>query len=121
MQHLFLPYHLAVIAKEKGFTGKCLGFYGRSFPLYNFDNFYLQDRQIFGGDIKCNAPLYQQIVDWFREEHKIFVNVLQEDTYYADLEDIPFTKTLLDGRQNYGYSHYYSALNNAVEEAFKLI
>ncbi len=83
MKHLFLPYELAVIAKEKGFNEPCLAvfFYHKNFKmcpdLWDNDNpchntitntqYYKEDNY---GDL-VTAPLYQQVLNWLRISHSI--------------------------------------------------
>jgi hypothetical protein len=72
MKHLFVPYELALLAKEKGFpqnVGSGLAAYDKT-----------QDGTVWlhtGGAYPVGllvAPLYQQLVDWF-ESKKILINV----------------------------------------------
>ena len=75
MKDLFVPYDIALLAKEKGFKEECFRIYanyytdntialiedpdkGELYPSYNWVN-------------KIAAPLYQQLVDWFREKHNL--------------------------------------------------
>jgi hypothetical protein len=116
MKNLFIPYELAVIAKEKGFNELCFGCYITS----PFDPAYLNDdkrgtNQYFKEGV--TAPLYQQIVDWFEETHKIVISrdrhINNGFRYWVytdkgiDVECYKMNKT--------------EALNKAIEEAFKLI
>jgi len=75
MKNLFVPYELAVMAKEKMIDIPCLGVYHHSSPdlilsdipcVYNYDfgniNGFLKVY-----DYVTTAPTYQQLVDWFDE------------------------------------------------------
>lgn len=113
MKHLFIPYNLAVIAKEKGFDEPCLGFY----PTSTYD-IYTEGQFILGSDLHgCKAPLYQQTVDWFREKHKIHIEIShRRDDEYAvyNLNDKGvFYRAICKG--------YYDSYNLAITESFKLI
>lgn len=106
MKQLFLPYELAVIAKEKGFDEECFGYYLQEIlhikPKYGFGNI-------------LNAPLYQQIVDWFREKHNIWIYITFGSEYLS------VWKIKGNGNKE-GYEvDYYKAFNKAIEESFKLI
>ena len=64
MKHLFLPYELALMLKEKGFDELCLGRYrDKQFQLYT-----VIKQHCYNSDPICNkdisAPLYQQVIDF---------------------------------------------------------
>lgn len=122
MKHLFVPYEIAVILKEKGFEP--------DFIMACFDTLNKNELQITTNahilDNKykeryITAPLYQQVTDWLREKHKI-------DICIEPWKDA----TGKGGREIKIYSHhrliqsistpdYYQALTKAIEEALKLI
>lgn len=95
MKTLFVPYELAVIAKEKGFNEPCLFCYRGEFDLYCHSlGGYLEDVEFkANSDFKdylvnerkpnywISAPLYQQIVDWFREKHFLHIAVNIDGIY----------------------------------------
>lgn len=60
MKHLFVPYELALLAKEKGFYEECYAEYSAitNEPIWVMNGCKLNDTLL-------NAPLYQQLVDWF--------------------------------------------------------
>lgn len=70
MKHLFIPYELAVIAKEKGFNDYCLNAYNDRGKMPYSDK-HCKNSSLLNGFVA--APLYQQIVDWFMTEHKLQV------------------------------------------------
>jgi hypothetical protein len=122
MKHLFIPYRLALIAKEKGFNDSCFGGY------YLFENkpdlCIYQDENEFSDskEIILQAPLYQQIVDWFREKHKIFIMLDCTNTKYPNGNwecEIHSNNDKKYG--HFGFENYYEALNKSIEEALKLI
>ena len=123
MKHLFLPYELALLAKEKGFDERCLAGYidSLTFQLYKDpDMSGWCNRNCSGGEI--TAPLYQQIIDWFREKHNLFISVFQsgdtEDDYTFRIFECKYPQATV-GRGS--SSSYYEELNKGIEEAFKLI
>ncbi len=71
IQDLFVPFDIAVIAKQKRFNEQCLTTYhtGILEPLnrgyFNNDSLSLRD-SIFA------APTYQQIINWF-DSQKIYI------------------------------------------------
>lgn len=131
MKHLFIPYELAVISKEKGFDEMCLAYYnelGNNNENGPFGKPNISEiTNIYGGyqtDLKSKltaAPLSQQIIDWFREKHGIHIKIELEagkSNYYWGEINYFSKKTGLSCKT---HTDYYSALNAAITEAFKLI
>ena len=82
------------MAKEKGFDEECLGNY--------------------------EAPLYQQLIDWFRYKHSIVIWI--ETAPYAYTFNFRFYIETSDNRlEGHKSKDYYKALNEALIEGFKLI
>ena len=164
MKHLFVPYKLALLAKEKGFNEKTIAFYSElQYPINNSGNDFKTTYCLFidcemshnevkmlwvdnedayfhwcegtyqqGEHSTCKltgydlaAPLYQQLVDWFREEHKILVECtpvydwnnwtikLTTEDLMAPLHEIPWN--------GIEYNSYYDGLTAALTTSFKLI
>ena len=64
MKKQFATYEIALAVKELGFDEPCLGrFVGRSFIL---DSGELSQKQI-TESYALLAPIWQQLIDWFRE------------------------------------------------------
>ncbi len=132
MKKLFVSYEIAKQLKEKGFDEECFCYYDEGHELN------LKSGRSFGGIMvqDCHqsniiAPLYQQVIDWLREKHNI------------DIWVSPFTLENLQGKLNcpndtksYSYfilkngkwvadkcnfNDYYSALDEVITEALKLI
>lgn len=68
MEKEFLPYELALDLSDLGFDYRCFGTYrqwdGRT-PYLHLDT----DLDTDNFTVECDAPLFQQVFDWFREEH----------------------------------------------------
>ena len=119
MKKLFLPYELAAIAKEKGFKEPCMAYTYTGDTALNKDIFVLPSNKIEDHNVdslSVSHPLYAQIIDWFREEHKIHIEV----NYMDDVLLYNFKLTLLDINEeregiNWKLS-YYDALEAAIEE-----
>lgn len=131
LKHLFVPYELALKLKEKGFNEPCLSYY--------FDDTLKHPSELTTTESqdKCQyittkgilAPLYQQVIDWFLDKHKIYItekaNELlthfsckvwkSEKTGHTAYQQGKWTETY-----PYGLSRY-EALDIAIEEALKLI
>lgn len=160
MKHLFLSCALSLKAKEKGFDQPCLAYYTNRYgggtehptPIHQHegsgiigdDNTSFKNCKYF----IATAPLYQQIIDWFREKHDIYIipgiqfepAVEVEEDEEPDkevLDNIYFILNLKEMRENKEsylpyiestdkFSHpskndWYTSVNEAIEEAFKLI
>lgn len=135
MKELFVPYPIALLAKEKGFDEPCLAFYAPGEKLYPVmqepaKGSYFNDGNF---DETLRAPLYQQLVDWFREEHNLFIKIdnfpTEEDTVDydycicrcdSDVDERGYMEYIIDYSLERSFT-YYEALNEAIEEAFKII
>ncbi len=120
MNHLFIPFRLAVLAEEKLFNEQCLAW-------YNYGKL-----QIFGEDLILDcyateenrplAPLYQQIIDWFREKHNLYIEItMWHHGLHYSIKEIKKDSCYAIKNQEEYIEDYYSALTKAIEEAFKLI
>lgn len=147
MQHLFVPYELALLAKEKGFYERCLALYIRGNNLYAA---LTGDREIgkegFGSmynnmdNEDIAAPLYQQLVDWFRKkgiiiecpaDHTSDLKYVIEIHKYLSIKEMKLPKNsemetrfkkIIVPPEFYGYyRNYYKCMEIALTEAFKLI
>jgi len=119
MKNLFIPYKLAVIAKEKGFNEKCFGFWAGNPNVENY-NWHLNITENNWHNHKNNttaivSPLYQQILDWL-EQRGVFI------------ESVNFNQTICytllkknDNRWIETELIHLKDINKAIEEAFKLI
>ena len=154
IKHLFVSYDIAKQLKEKGFDEPCLAWHlwdgtelNKEFkdkvsqPLYSpKTNTEFQEAKHIG------APLYQQVIDWFREQKQIEINVFSVKPFvygysfeFMDAwskEDKSVALHILDQvlhsekKESVGKSvaeweelrySYYEALDKAMEEALKLI
>lgn len=71
MKHLFVPYELALLAKENKFNEECLGHYHPSKEFYfGLNNTPNKNSNAKYGNVA--APLYQQLINWFRSKHSIY-------------------------------------------------
>lgn len=118
MQKLFVPYDLAVQLKKKGFKEPTLGHY------YERDG---QQCLVVYGEFPPDsknwlpAPLYQQVIDWLREKHKIHV-AASTFPVYNDQYGIQYTRSSLSsGWEPLSGKTYYEALNNAIIKGLTLL
>ena len=91
----FIPYELALELKNLGFNEECFAFYGLSRDDYktirlsifqNLKTDYLSD--VHHLDVTCDAPLYQQAFDFFREKYNMSGEVyIFKGFWNFDIED----------------------------------
>jgi hypothetical protein len=63
MENLFLPYRLAIKMKEIGFNDACFRGYNSNGEITDYSVSFKN----YNDEIFINAPLYQQVFDWFRD------------------------------------------------------
>jgi hypothetical protein len=117
MKHLFVTYKIAKQLKEKGFVEECFGYYnGRLLQINGMEILH----ELSLSDINTDAPLYQQVVDWFREKHKLFIEVRCWNNLYSfaliKVDDMTYHFDSDTERTG-----YYLTLQDAILEALKLI
>ena len=90
MKDLFVPYEIAIGLKKLGFNEPCVGIYHSRLDFtitskmqekisFTFGMFQYPKRNsdantvsgTFIGEEGCYAPMYQQVFDWFREQHNL--------------------------------------------------
>lgn len=84
MENEFVPFELAVKLKDLGFTKNCFGTYCKNLtPLPESHSLWLNsDKWMSSYDMCepiCEAPLWQQVFDWFREKHNLHAVVYRID------------------------------------------
>ena len=148
MKKLFVNYEIAILLKEKGFNENCLGTYltnksvkeGKFYPAEpncditdEFDSDgYLNFVVIKNSDLEdvpqyAAAPLYQQVIDWFRKVHKIEVNpckVKSLDCYHFYVYPVKDGKCAIDWTEVMpvsAFDTYEEARIKAIEKALTYI
>lgn len=89
MKDQFVTYEIAKYLKDLGFDEPCLGIYNGMQEIYcdsKIEHFTSQEKvqYIFGND-KVNvilAPLWQQVIDWFREKYNIFIDIQHQNGFF---------------------------------------
>jgi len=90
LENQFVTYEIALVLKELWFNEKCFGYYNDKMRFniqQHPEAFYSRNdsvsswcTSIFASKQSkknaCQAPLYQQVIDWFREEHNIHITFL---------------------------------------------
>lgn len=139
MKFLFIPYELSVLALKKRFNEPCIARYGsktsvekdnpHGFQMNKLGSWYKHN----SGEIEkhfISAPLYIQIVDWFRNEHKLVLDVFQQfdevELKYTGKWEVDISR-LGQYEQphvivvNEVYDDYYEAWNRGIKEILNYI
>jgi len=73
MKEQFVIYEIALKLKELGFDELCFGWWcwinGSVASFYNYKISNPQLIELNNHKNNCSAPLYQQVIDWFREKY----------------------------------------------------
>lgn len=116
MKEQFVSYNIAFKLKNLGFDEKCLGFYDiqtKDFVLDNTkDGIAYKFPEIF-----LAAPLWQQVIDWFREvklKEIVVWNYYTEGYYYA-------INGLTNELEQQLQDTFYKAREQAILKALELI
>jgi len=133
MENLFVPYDIAIELKELGFDGHCLGRY--IYDERNFEWYLVQTQQSKPASIDfmfdknypkynyVSAPLYQQVLDWFREKHNINIIYIVGG---SNTEVLGYKWFVQVGMENQCYEtkmikDYYVGMTEAIEKVLRLI
>ena len=123
LSNLFLPYELALIAKQKGFNEPCLGYW----EIDNLGtNLFIPSHPCRFEETAVNqvtAPLYQQVIDWLRDEYNLHISmqtIVNEPNNFG-WSMFKGAKYSCENSTNESGKNYYEALAEAIEQAFKLI
>lgn len=79
MKEQFVTFEIALKLKELGFNEPCIAYYVVTKDKFIYDinkvlNYYTGKGNFLGE--KCySAPLWQQVIDWFREKHNLYINI----------------------------------------------
>ena len=115
MENFFIPYKLAVIAKEKGFDGLCIACYDKLNMLATYTKLF--QPIAYNNDAYCiSAPTYQQIIDWFRDKHDIVIYSNRLSNEHKGIY-----VSFINNEEVIESDGYYYTLAKAIEKAFNLI
>lgn len=134
MKQLFTTYTMAITLKGKGFDEPCF----RYFNSRNSSEHFSKDEETNNTKLASTLnhdwialPTYQQVVDWFREKHFIYIHT-SLDSYREPYKLVPqiqkmeLTRSYVEFEKYYGHfdnttKGNYEALEEAIKEALKLI
>lgn len=128
MKNLFISYEMSVLAKEKGFDEDCIAYYAYDYLNSKPNRLQLADRPIKPSKFKQKymaAPVFQQILDWFRVKHNLAILIsIPHDVYWRySIDGINGNGYYTDSsyKEKKDFEDYYEALTTGIQEAFKLI
>jgi len=118
MQHLFVPFEIALKLKDKGFKELCFAEYRQwdgSDPWLHIYGCVGAGTEYQRFTTECTAPLYQQVITWFKTQNpKVFL-LENFDEYW----DVWYARGTNSTAYTAAGGHF--DLNGAIEEALKLI
>lgn len=127
MNHLFVKYPIAKMAKDSGFYEKCLANIDSNNQLHflnpsDKDSFEF-DQQIakYNGVPAVNCPLYDQLVEWFLSQHNIWIEIYFNHSGCGYILTKGNGTTIKEIEDSIFFKDQYSAYDKAFEESFKLI
>ena len=124
MEEQFVTYEIALKLKELGFDEPCFAWFITDMPEKNIHSPILaaqyKDWTRMYND-RVNAPLWQQVIDWFREKYNIHIWITYNREY-----DNPYFTCIVDisqiNRITTGYCKEYSAAREqAILKSIELI
>lgn len=130
MKEQFVTYKIALKLKELGFNKGCFGAYQLTFeeesepfntveiiPLKWYDN----NNHRLDGSLICTAPLWQQAIDWLREDHNINISIsIMVDERYNGWR-LEIRRKRKHVYENFCYQTFGYAREQAILKAFELI
>jgi len=123
LEKLFVPYKIAKQLSKRGFNKPCFGYYLECleretnktiFPLLCEGVRPMLQEKL--PDNLTNAPLYQQVIDWFRE-HNIGIQWNIYNGYTGHINYIRGSKW--EHIETKEYQNFYNMLNASIQEALK--
>ena len=155
MKEQFVTYEIALALEELGFNKPCLASYytddernyakdgtydcrqkissSIDFDPFKeeFDNFYINSNETY----YVSAPLWQQVIDWIRNEHDIVIEIVRQkyfDTYansYAyevvckvyKNKELEGSVVIRDNKNNHIFYSYEEAREQAILKAIQII
>jgi len=132
MRKQFGTYEIALSLRKLGFKERCIGMYCPEFSLLNVGmNWNVKNLNDINHEY-CSAPLYQQIIDWFREKYELIIDSPKPDIWnkgrwsvrVESMNEIIILESIVD--QPYWiiyrcYKSYEEAREQSILKVLKLI
>lgn len=127
MKKQFVTYEIALKLKELGFDEPCICGYNSYGALKNnlamthgeLSDYISTDKY----DVKVNAPLYQQVIDWFREKYNlnIIINANSMNSFTSMIYELDEDSCLISIIPYKQYSTYYEAREQVILKIIEII
>lgn len=127
MKKQFVTYEIALKLKELGFDEPCICGYNSYGALKNnlamthgeLSDYISTDKY----DVKVNAPLYQQVIDWFREKYNlnIIINANSMNSFTSMIYELEKDSCLISIIPYKQYSTYYEAREQVILKIIEII
>jgi len=122
MKEQFVTYEIALAVKELGFDEECIAFWFNKEKKLSIETEYrgmllAQRNKNSNFNQDCNylsAPLWQQVIDWFRITHKIFIEIPCVDNFY-DYKNDSVHSILVIRWENKPFGRFDKLLSKRVE------
>ncbi len=125
MKELFINCKLAEKLIAKGFKEQCIAYWETEKTLNFVNTEYGSIMPTEKNGLGIDAPMYQQVMDWFRKEHELCFSVLRDGGYWFvrvyDFSDEENSSPMDDRVVNEIEYEYHQALDKAIKSALKLI
>lgn len=140
MKKQFVTYEIALKLKELGFDEECMAYY-KDKKMSGVNKWNREDFEFHSINIKdvtnttseiVLAPLWQQVIDWFREKYNIHTNIISwSDAAIINLDGIVLDTYQISVFKNSDknpikyievyYDDYYKAREQAILKAIELV
>ena len=124
----FATYEISLKLKELGFNEECLAIYINLVlkpiiqkPISGEFNYKFKSvrNSVIVNSENCSAPLWQQVIDWFRDKHNLDVIISSNLLGYGFIIYNRYPpKNILDNRV---FQTYFEAREQAIFKALELI
>lgn len=134
MKHLFVPEDIAKQLSDLGFNEPCFAIYYKTivegkddFKIYNIPNVRNKSPELTLLSVDAvTAPLYQQVVDWFRLNHNLFISIDHVNRPQLNMWGYDIGRVIGGGiidlwNPDKSIKDYYENFNNAIKSAIQII
>ena len=125
MKEQFVTFEIALKLKELGFNFPCFSAYTENGNLMDIGDYadYDEIGKLDGHSysISCLSPLWQQVIDWFREKFKYHIEIQSpdyqnENDFYWTIHVVKKIGVFGDGSSD----NYYEAREQAILKCIEL-